>query len=315
MKPIKLNINRLWRVVPLFGAGVGIGLMLALMLANSPPLTPPDPALKRAFRPNISSLDLPEKLDFCGEPMPLDDPNVRKRMDREFLLNLQWDGQVMLYLKRSGEFFPMFEKILKEENVPDDLKYLSVAESALYMAQSPKGAVGLWQFIEATGRRYGLQIDDYVDERRHPEKSTRAAIRLLKDNKERFGTWALSATAYNMGEGATEDDLTFQQQESHYDLYLNEETSRYIFRIVAIKEILSHPERYGYYLKSDDYYHMPASREVVVSEAIPNLATWAASQGTSYQAVKLLNPWIRKRLLPTPSASDPYVIKVPINNR
>lgn len=301
-----------WRFTTFGAAVVGLVLVITLALANSPP-TPPDGPERRSFRPNISSFELPKDLDFCGEEIPLDDPDVYKRMDREFLLNLQWDGQVMLYLKRSGEFFPLYEKLLKEADAPQDLKYLSVAESALYMAQSPKGAVGLWQFIETTAERYGLRVDAYVDERRHPEKSTRAAIRLLKDNYRRYGSWSLSATAYNMGEGATDDDLQFQRQKSYHDLYLNEETSRYIYRIVAVKEIMSHPEKYGFYLDDDDYYRMKPSREVTVTDAIPNLALWAEANGTSYHDVKLLNPWIRKRELPSPPAGDPWVIKVPKN--
>lgn len=229
----------------LFLSGVLLGVVVVVALSTSPPDDPP----RRSFRPNISTFHLPKKLDFCGESVPLDDREVRKRMDREFLLNLQWDGQVMLYLKRSGEYFDLFDRILKEEGVPEDLKFLSVAESALFMAQSSKGAVGLWQFIPETGRRYGLRVDDAVDERRDPEKSTRAAVRYLKDNYQRFGSWSLAACAYNQGEGATADDITFQRGTDFYDLYLNEETSRYLFRIVAIKEIMTHPERYGYYLE------------------------------------------------------------------
>ena len=184
--------------------GIVCGVAIIATLAPAPP-APPEPS-GRDYRPNISALRLPSKLDFCGEPLPLDDPEVRKRMDREFLLNLQWDGQVMLYLRRSAEFFPMFDSIMAEEGAPADLKFLSVAESALYQAQSGKGAVGLWQFVPETAKRYGLRVDDYVDERRDPAKSTRAAVRLLKDNKARFGSWALSAAAYNMGEAATQDE-------------------------------------------------------------------------------------------------------------
>lgn len=292
--------------------GLGAGVALVFLLAPAPPTPPADPPHAR-FRPNISIFDLPDYIDFCGERLPLEDQEIRKRMDREFLLNLQWDGQVMLYLRRSGEYFPIFEQVLKEAGAPDDLKYLSVAESALFMAQSSKGAVGLWQFIPETARRYGLQVDDYVDERRHVEKSTRAAVRLLKDNKERFGSWALSAAAYNMGEGAVDDDLSFQGGDDYFDLYMNEETSRYLFRIAAVKEIMSNPEKYGYFLEEEDYYRMPTYREVTVTEAIPNLAEWAQSQGTTYKHIKLWNRWILKRELPKPSTDDPYRIIVPLN--
>lgn len=286
----------------------GLGLLCGAMAVGALALTTPP---NKQFRPNISTYKLPKKLELCGEPVPLEKPEVRKRAERELLLNLQSDGQIMLYLKRSGEFFPAFERILKEEGAPDDLKYLAVAESALFQAQSGKGAVGLWQFIPETARQYGLRVDDFVDERRHPEKSTRAAIRLLKDMKEKYGSWALAACAYNMGPAATTDDITFQKQNSYYDLYLNEETSRYVFRIAIIREIMAHPNAYGYYLEKDDYYKAPETRNIAVATEIPNVQEWAAAQGCTYKDVKLLNPWILKRNLPKPPAENPYIILVP----
>ena len=261
-------------------------------------------------RGNLSGLELPRSLDFAGEPMPLDDPEIRKRFEREMLLNLQSEGQIMLYLKRSGEFFEMYDRILTEERVPLDLKYLSVAESALFQSQSGKGAVGLWQFIPETGRRYGLRVDEYVDERRNPEKSTRAAARYLRDNYARYNSWYLAMAAYNMGEGATNDDLSFQRQRSFFDLYVNEETSRYPFRIMAIKEIMTNPRKYGFVMRKEDYYRLPKSKTVTVAEDIPNLAEWAAAQGSTYKHVKLANPWILRRSLPRPTGG-PYEILVP----
>jgi hypothetical protein len=292
---------------------LALGLLAGVLVVGTvtPSPSPDAPPINKAYRPNISMFQLPAKLDFCGEEIPLASPEVRKRMDREFLLNLQWDGQVMLYLKRSAEFFPLFDSLLALEGAPADLKYLAVAESALFMAQSGKGAVGLWQFIPETARRYGLRVDDFVDERRNPEKSTRAAIRYLKENQQRFGSWALAAAAYNMGEAATDDDLAYQGGKTYFDLYLNEETSRYVFRIVAIKEIMQHPDRYGFYLTRDDYYQPALTRVVTVREEIANLARWAESQGSTYKAVKLLNPWILKRTLPKPAPDAPYQIAVP----
>ncbi len=290
---------------------LGIGLLFGVILVTTVSTAPPDDPPAGSYRPNISVFALPAKLDFCGEDVPISDPEVRKRMDREFLLNLQWDGQMMLYLKRSGEYFPMYERILREENAPEDLKYISVAESALFQAQSSKGAVGLWQFIPETARRYGLRVDDFVDERRNPEKSTRAAVRYMKENYTRFRNWGLAAAAYNMGEGQTEDDLRFQKGTNFYDLYVNEETSRYLFRIIALKEIMGHPERYGYYLNKRDYYQPTATRVVSVADSISDLSAWAINNQTTYKTVKLLNPWILKRSLPKPSADSPYAILVP----
>jgi hypothetical protein len=306
-----MNIVRFFSQTTRIALGAGFigGISLIFLIA---PVTPPrDAPSYREFRPNISALELPAKLDFCGEAIPLNDPDVRKRMDREFLLNLQWDGQVMLYLKRSGEYFPIFERILAEEGAPDDLKYLSVAESALFQSQSNKGALGLWQFIPETGRRYGLRVDDVVDERKDPEKSTRAAIRYLRDNKNRFGSWALAAASYNMGEAATDDDLSFQKGNSYFDLFLNEETSRYLFRIVALKEIMQHAEKYGYFLQQGEYYRLPKYTVVTEADAISNLATWAVAHGTTYKDIKLANPWILKRSLPRP-AGEPWKINVPV---
>lgn len=272
----------------------------------------PTPILYQRGAINLADIKLPDSMFFCGEKIPLNDPDVRKRMERELYLNLQSDGQILLYLKRSGEYFNIFEQILKEEEAPDDLKFLSVAESALYMSQSSKGAVGLWQFMPETGRRYGLRIDEYVDERRNVEKSTKAAIKYLRTNKERFNSWALAAASYNMGEGATDDDLTFQRQNSFYDLYVNEETSRYVFRIAAIKEIMSNMNKYGIYLKPEDYYKPRVTKVVQVDYSISNLATWAIENGSTYKEIKLQNPWILKRSLPQPSG-EPYQIYVPID--
>ena len=283
-----------------------------ILIFSLAPFSPTDDGAQRlTMNANLSQIEMPRQIDFAGEKMPLEDPEVRKRFEREMLLNLQSEGQIMLYLKRSGEVFDMYDRILKEAGAPLDLKYLSVAESALFQSQSSAGAVGLWQFIPATGRRYGLRIDEYVDERRHPEKSTRAAAKYLMDNYARYNSWYLAMAAYNMGEGATNDDLSFQRQRSFFDLYVNEETSRYPFRIMAIKEIMTNPRKYGFVVSEKDYYRLPKSKTVTVSQAIPNLATWAESQGSTYKHVKLANPWILKRTLPAPG-STPYEILVPV---
>jgi membrane-bound lytic murein transglycosylase D len=281
-----------------------------ILIFSLAPFSPSDDNPTLQARPSLSSIDMPRELDFAGEEMPLNDPEVRKRFEREMLLNLQSDGQIMLYLKRSGEVFDMYDRVLKEAGAPLDLKYLSVAESALFQSQSGKGAVGLWQFIPETGRRYGLRVDEYVDERRHPEKSTRAAAKYLKDNYARYNSWYLAMAAYNMGEGATNDDLSFQRQKSFFDLYVNEETSRYPFRIMAIKEIMSNPRKYGFNLRESDYYRMPKTKVVKVTEGIDNLAQWAEAQGSTYKKVKLANPWILRRSLPAPTTA--WEIEVPV---
>lgn len=259
----------------------------------------------------ISEWKLPSSLDFCGEAVPLNIPEVRERAEREFYVNLQTPGQIILYLKRSGRYFPMYERILKEEHAPADLQYLSVAESALIMSRSPKDAVGLWQFIPATAKQFGLIVNDYVDERRHPVKSTRAAIAYLRQGYEASGSWTNSAAGYNMGHASFQENMQYQGKKNFFDLYLNEETSRYILRIAVIKHIMTHAREYGIVVHDHDKYREESTRTISVSEAIPNLADWAAEHGTSYKDVKLLNPWIIARQLPAPPKGSTWDVVIP----
>ena len=255
----------------------------------------------------LSAIPFPKTLSFCGEKVPLDILEVRERAEREFYLNLQSPGQLILYIKRAGRYFPLFERILKEEQVPDDLKYLAVAESALFMARSPKDAVGVWQFMEPTAKSMGLQVDEFVDERRHIGKSTRAAIQYLRSGYNASKSWSLAAAGYNMGHGSVKENITFQKGESFYDLFLNEETSRYILRIAVIKELMEHADKYGIVLSKDDVYPEPIVTTVKVDRPITDLASWSINNGTSYKDVKLLNPWILKRALPAPKNGAYYI--------
>lgn len=259
----------------------------------------------------ISQVKLPETLELCGEQIPLDDYEVRERAEREFYLLLQQPGQIMLYLKRSGRYFPTYEKVIRMNNMPDDLKYLSVAESALYQATSTAGAIGLWQFMASTGKAMGLQIDDYVDERRHPEKSTMAAMKYLKQGYEQHGSWLLTLAGYNMGHTGVANNVDFQNAEDYFDLYLNSETSRFIFRIALIKEFMQHPEKYGFNITKEDKYRDPETKIIKVNSAISDLSKWAIENGTTYKYVKLLNPWILKRELPNPKSGS-WEILVPV---
>lgn len=248
----------------------------------------------------ISTWKLPQKLTFCGEPVPLEIYEVRERAEREFYVNLQTPGQIILYLKRSGRYFPTYERLLKEANAPDDLKFLSVAESALFMARSPKDAVGLWQFIPATGKAYGLIINDEVDERRHIEKSTQAAIAYLKAGRQANGSWTNAAAGYNMGHENLNKNTQFQQRSNYYDLFLNEETSRYILRIAVIKYIMEHAHSFGIVVPANERYIDASTQLVAEKSSIPSIAEWAQAHGTTYKDVKLLNPWILGRGLPSP---------------
>lgn len=259
----------------------------------------------------ISTWKLPKELSFCGERVPLDIPEVRERAEREFYINLQTPGQIILYIKRSGRYFPTYEKILKEAGAPDDLKYLSVAESALFMARSPKDAVGLWQFIPGTGRAYGLTITDEIDERRNVIKSTKAAIAYLRAGREANGSWSNAAAGYNMGHENLSGNVKFQQKDDYYDLFLNEETSRYILRIAMIKHLMEHAHQYGIIVPESERYSAPPTRTIRENSAVSNLAQWAMANGTTYKDVKLLNPWILGRGIPAPPNGRAWEVEIP----
>ena len=261
----------------------------------------------------LSNIKLPSSLSFCGEPVPLDIPEVKERAEREFYLNLQSPGQLILYIKRAGRYFPLFDEILKEENAPSDLRYVAVAESALFIARSPKDAIGVWQFMEPTAKAMGLRVDEFVDERRHIAKSTRAAIRYLRSGYNVSKSWALAAAGYNMGHGSIKENLDFQKSNSFYDLFLNEETSRYILRIAIIKELMTNAEKYGLQLETDEVYSPEKVRTIKVDRAIDDLTEWAKGNGSTYKDVKILNPWILKRALPAPR-NEAYYIDLPLKN-
>lgn len=258
----------------------------------------------------VSQLELPDTLTLCGEIVDLTDPELRERAEREFLLLMQQTGQVLLYLKRSERYFPLYETYIDRFNLPDDLKYVSVAESALYMSRSHAGAEGLWQIMPETARSLGLRVDEYVDERRHPEKSTVAGLQYLSEGHKKFKSWALAIAGYNRGKNGIANDLNFQMKNKYTDLYLNEETSRYYFRILIIKELMENPSKYGYDVHNLRGYKDPATKEIKVDSSIKNIAEWAKNNGTDYKTVKLLNPWIVKRELNNPR-NESYIIRVP----
>lgn len=254
-------------------------------------------------------LPIPDKLDFCGEPVPLDQPDIRERFERELYLTAQRSYQVVFYLKRAAKYFPIMEDLLKQENAPLDLIYLSAIESDLIPTiRSPKGALGLWQFMPETAKRYKLKVNKYVDERMHTEKATRAAVKYLREAKEKFGSWTLAAAAYNMGFGRTQRTISEQKTNNYYKMHINAETSRYVFRILAVKAILENPELYGYYLPQSEAYELEKSKKVIVRKAIPNLPTWLKQYNLTYYDLKRLNPWVVNTTLP----NGVYVFDLPL---
>jgi hypothetical protein len=246
---------------------------------------------------------------ICGERIPLEIPDVRERFEREFYLEFD-ENQLILDLKRCGKYMPFIESKIKERGLPSDLKFLAIAESRLIEnAYSSKGAAGLWQLMPETARKYGLRIDDYIDERLNIQKSTDAALSYLQDLYNKFNSWTLALAAYNAGEARISDALQFQWVDNYFDLHLNRETARFIFRVAAIKELISNAKRYGFVIDTTKLFKPPDVKYVSVRGPIQNLAVWAKLQGTNYKTLKYLNPWILKSSLP----EGEFLIALPSN--
>ncbi|MFD0797378.1 lytic transglycosylase domain-containing protein [Maribacter chungangensis] len=258
----------------------------------------------------ISSIDIPEDLNFAGEPVPQEDPEVMERVDREFLVNTYWQSNALLLMKRANKFFPVIEPILAKNGIPDDFKYLAVAESGLMNVVSPAGATGFWQIMRETGREYGLEVNSNVDERYHLEKSTQVACDYLNKWKKKYGSWTLTAAAYNAGPGGINRYMRTQEVDDYYDLLLVEETGRYVFRIMAIKEILSHPEKYGFHLDKDDLYAAVPTFQVEVDEPISSFTDFSKKYEINYKILKRHNPWLREPHLNNNSRKK-YTIEIP----
>lgn len=241
----------------------------------------------------VKPFELPQTLSVAGEMMPLEDLSVAEQLDREILVNTYWQSNNLLMLKRSTKWFPMIERILKEEGVPEDFKYLALIESGLQNIVSPAGAAGPWQIMKATGKEAGLEIDNEIDERYHMEKATRVACAYLKEAHEKFGNWTLAAASYNMGMAGTQRRLDEQKVDSYYDLRLNSETGRYVYRIAAVKYIHENLEKFGYVYHPSAGYALPKFDTVEVSGPVENWVDWALEHGTTYKLLREYNPWIR----------------------
>ncbi|MFH0997691.1 MAG: lytic transglycosylase domain-containing protein [Pseudomonadota bacterium] len=248
----------------------------------------------------VSSIRVKPPLDFCGEPVPLDSMDARERLDRELLLML-WDrDQTIMWLKRANRYMPYIQTVLKDQRLPDDLKYIPVIESSLRaLAGSPKGAMGYWQFIKDTGERYGLTISEELDERRNMAASTRSALAYLKKLYGDFGSWTLAAAAYNMGEAGLKNEIFLQDTNDFYDLYLYQETQRYVFRILAAKLILSDPGKFGFKLAPEDLYPpVECDRVQLELSQRTTVLSIARAARTSFKVMRDLNPEIRGYYLP-----------------
>lgn len=258
----------------------------------------------------VYGVELPGELDFAGEKVPLDLFDVREAMERELLSNVYFHSQTLRLIKLSGRYFPEIEPLLKKHLVPDDFKYLALAESGLSQAVSPAKAVGFWQLLSGTARDYGLEVNAEVDERYSVERSTVAACSYLVDSYEKYGNWTMTAASYNAGRRGMDRQIERQQESNYYDLLLNQETARYLYRVLAFKLILEDPEAYGFHLDEDDYYEPVPYREVEVDSAVSSFVDFARAQETNYKMLKYLNPWLRETYLSNSRAKS-YQIRVP----
>ena len=255
-------------------------------------------------------IELPDSMTFCGEEVPLNLFYVRERLERELLINTYRHSTTIMQLKRTTRWFPVMEPIMEQYGLPEDFKYLAMIESELTNAVSPSKAVGFWQFLESTGKEYGLEINKEVDMRYNVEKETVAACKYLKESYRKFGSWTASAAAYNGGNSRISRTIEEQRVDSYYDMRLPEETQRYVFRILALKLITENPEKYGFQIGDNGWYEPFEYNTVTVTQSIPNLIDFAYEQGTNYKMLKYFNPWLRSNSL-TISAGNSYDIKIP----
>ena len=259
----------------------------------------------------IKALKLPSNLNLAGERVPVEIPDVRERMERELLVNTYWQSNGLLLLKRANRYFPILEPLLKKYGLPDDFKFLALAESGFTDETSTVGAAGMWHFMKKTGKEYGLEINKNVDERYNIEKSTKVAAEYLRSSFERFNSWTLAAAAYNAGNYGVARRLKAQDVTNYYDAKLADETERYIFRILALKEIISNPKKYGFVFEKEDLYTLEKTRTVKVDTAITNITAFAKRFGMNYKEFKIHNPWLREHHLNNKSRKV-YEIKIPL---
>jgi len=258
----------------------------------------------------IVSVPLPDTLYLAGEEMPLDLFYVKEALDRELSVNTYWHSSTLQLIKKSYRWFPLFDSILQAKGIPADFKYLAVIESGLSNVVSPSNAVGYWQFLKGTAKEFGLEVNKEVDERYHVEKSTIAACNYFLESYEKFGNWTLVAAAYNAGNRGVSKQMERQKSTSYYDLLLSDETSRYVYRIAAMKIIFEDPESYGFYIDENDIYPPIETHNVVIENKVKDLADFAKNNGISYKVLKYFNPWLRQNYLKNKKKKT-YYIQIP----
>ena len=260
----------------------------------------------------IFSILQPKGLSFAGEEIPIDSPEIWERIDKELLKNIYWQSNTMLFFKKANKYFPIIEPILKKNNIPDDFKYLALIESGLENVVSPAGAAGFWQILKGTAREHELEVNSAIDERYNLEKSTQVACEYLNDAYAKFGSWTMAAASYNIGKNGARRRIAEQGTNNYYNLHLNSETGRYLFRIIAVKDIMKNPKKYGFMFRAKDLYTMPVYKTIEVDSTISNLSDFAMSYGINYKLLKQFNPWLRTSSLPDKSRKK-YFLKIPTN--
>jgi membrane-bound lytic murein transglycosylase D len=288
----------------------GTVFLLFILLNSSSNKTDSDSDYQDAFYKNykIFAPQIPDSLDFAGEAVETSRFDIHESLDRELLVNTYWQSQTMMMFKKANRYFPMIESVLKKNNVPDDFKYLALAESGLSNELvSPAGAAGFWQFMKETAVQYGLEVNENIDERYNIEKSTAAACKYFLDMYKVYKNWTMVAASYNVGVSALNKQVELQKSNTYYDLYLNNETSRYVFRVLAFKIIFSSPRSYGYYFRKKDLYPTVPFTSVPVDSSIKNMVGFAKKYETTYKMIRDLNAWIRKPYLENPGKKTYYV--------
>ncbi len=308
-----VNDKKRWRRSSrIFLTGFGFAILVSYLFIQSTYEEKEDAGYQKVFQENyhVYALNIPDQIDFCDEEVPLQMIDVREKLDRELLVNTYWQSNMLLFLKRSHRWFPVIEPILEENGVPDDFKYLALIESGRTPIVSPAGATGFWQIMKATGKEKGLRINKEVDERYHVEKSTRFACEYLKEAKEKFGSWTLAAASYNMGMNGMRKQLDRQKVNNYYDLLLNAETSRYLFRILAVKHIVTHAPQYGFTFRSKHLYPTIETEEVLLDSSVTDFADYAFQHQINYKVLKYFNPWLRQSYLHN-TQKDTFWVKIP----
>lgn len=303
-----MKMKKWWKVLlPVF---ILVNIVVVVMILGS--AKPDNSQILQNSKTEFNAVEIPKSVSFAGEPMPLKRFDVKESLDRELLSNAYFHSQTIRYIKLAPRYFSVIEPILKEKGIPNDFKYLALIESGFDpRAVSPAKAVGFWQFLKGTAQDYGLEVNGLVDERYHIKKSTVAACRYLLDSYKKFGNWTMVAASYNGGMTGIKKQITRQKTDNYYDLLLVSETSRYVFRIVALKLILENPEKYNLVVSEEEKYPIIKTKEVEITGKVDDFADFAFKHGISYKQLKDFNPWLRDNYL-TNSKGRKYIIKIPV---